>query len=171
MIIPHCSSSDIHGIHQSSFNISQGSLLPAEVGSRDYEPFALPQGFVTPMSTSSHLVTSSGPPMAIHLDTVVDTSVFSAEQIKRIYDLAQEGQRLGSKIAKDFTDLSCQALFHIAAQLTSYEKVAGRCLDCYTAYYAIMHAKGENVNEHEESIEYLCKKVGQAWLDTNSTLF
>ena len=44
--------------------------------------------------------------MMMHLDMVVAMSGFSAEQIKDIYDLAQEGQSLGSKIAKDFAKLS-----------------------------------------------------------------
>ena len=110
--------------------------------------------------------------MTMHLNTVVATSGFSTEQIKEIYDLVQEGQRLGSKIAKDFTNLSCQeALFHIVAQSTGYEKVASRHPDHYTAYYAIMYSEGDNDNEHEELIEDLHKKVCQAWLDTNSTLF
>ena len=169
---PRHRSSDLHGVHQSSFDISQGSLPPAEAGSGNYEPFTPPQGFATPTSTSSHLVTSSRPSITMHLDTVVAASGFSAKQIKGIYNLAQEGQRLGSKIAKDFANLSCQeALFCIAAQSTSYEKVASGHPDCYTVYYAIMHTEGENNTEHEEAIEYLCKKEGQAWLDTDSTLF
>ena len=71
----------------------------------------------------------------MHLDTTVAAAGFSVKQIKGIYNLAQEGQRLGSKIAKDFTDHSYQeALFHIVAQSTGYDKVSSGHLDHYTAY-------------------------------------
>ena len=170
MTIPCHPSSDVHGIHQSSFDVSQGSLPPADAGGGDFKPFAPPWGLAAPVSTSSHYVTSSGPPM--HLNTTVATSGFSAEQINEIYDLAQEGQRLGSKIAKDFAELSCQeALFCVAAQSSGYEKVACGHPDCYTTYCAIMHFEGDNNDECKKSIEDLCIKVGQAWLDTNSMLF
>lgn len=110
--------------------------------------------------------------MTMNLNMVVDTSGHSDEQIDDIYDLAQEGQRLGSEIGKDFTELSYQeALFCIMDQSTGYENVASRYPDCYTAYYATMHLKGNDNNEHEELISNIHKKAGQVWLDTNSSLF
>ena len=170
MTVPHHTSSDIHGVLQSSFNLSQGSLPPAEGGSRDFEPFAPLWGLVTPTSTSSHLVTSSWHPM--HLNTAIATSEFSAQQMREIYELAQEGQWLGAKFTKDFTELSSQeALFHIMVQVSSYENVADGHPDHYTTYYAIMCSEGDDDDECERSIKGLHKKASKAWLDTNSTLF
>ena len=116
-----------------------------------------PKGFTTPMSMSSQFVTNSGPPV---------------KQSKEIFLLAQEGQRLGMTIAQKFANLSSQeALFHIGTQSTSYEKVASRCPDHLTAYYTIMCSEDEKVKDLNEAVDYLHKKTGQVWLETNSTLF
>ena len=57
------------------------------------------------------------------------------------------------------------------AQSTGYEKVSSGCLNHLTAYYAIMHSKGEDVQDLDGAIDHLHKKAGEAWLETNSTLF
>ena len=99
----------------------------------------------------------------MHLNTVVATTGFSTKQINEIYDLTQEGQRLGSKIAKDLAKLSCQeTLFHVVAQSSGYEKVACRHPDCYTTYYTIICSDGDNNDEHKKLIKDLHKKAGQA---------
>ena len=97
--------------------------------------------------------------------------------MKEIYDLAQEGQRLGTNIAWNFALLLNQeVLICIGTQATRYEKIASGSLDCSAAYYSIMHAKGEGMSaEHTREldavVDRLCTKMGQVWLDTNSTLF
>ena len=52
----------------------------------------------------------------MHLNTVIVTLGFSAQQMREIYELAQEGQWLGAKFTKDFTELSSQ------------EALASKCL-------------------------------------------
>ena len=61
MTVPCHLWSDTHGSHQLSFNLSQGSLPPVKTVGSEWEAFAPPQGFATPVSSSSHLITSSGP--------------------------------------------------------------------------------------------------------------
>ena len=123
-VVPHHLSANPNAIHQ-SFDLSLGSLLPAKAGSGEYNIFALPKGFITPVNMSSQFVTSSRPPVTMNLDKVLATSCLSAMQSKEIFLLAQEGQRLGMMIAQKFTNLSTQeALFHIGAQSSGYEKVA-----------------------------------------------
>ena len=58
----------------------------------------------------------------------------------------------------------------MAAQSTGYEKVASGHPNHLTAYYAIMCSEGEQVKDLEV-VDHLCKKAGNVWLETNSTLF
>ena len=109
--------------------------------------------------------------MTMHLDTTVTTSGFSAKQIKEINYLAQEGQRPGSKIAKDFTDLSCQETLPHCIPVDWLQEDCQWHLDCYTTYYTIMCSEVDNDKEYEELIKDCYNKVGHAWLDTNSALF
>ena len=99
-------------------------------------------------------------------------SGLSAEQSKEIFLLAQEGKKLGTRIVQNFISLSSQeALFHMGVQSTGYEKVASGCPDHLTAYYAIMRSEDEKVKDLNEVVDHLCKKAGEAWLETNSMLF
>ena len=109
MTIPCHPSSDVHGIHQSSFDVSQGSLAPAEAGGGDFKPFTPPRGLAIPVSTSSHYVTSSRPTM--YLNTTVATSGFSAEQINEIYDLVQEGKGWDPRLPKTLLSSLARRLF------------------------------------------------------------
>ena len=59
----------------------------------------------------------------------------------------------------------------MGAQSTGYEKVVSGCPDCLTGYYTIMHSKDEKVKDLDEVVDHMCKKAGEAWLETNSTLF
>ena len=56
-------------------------------------------------------------------------------------------------------------------QATGYEMIASGCPDHITTYYAIMCSEEEKVKEFDEAIDHLCEKAGEAWLETNSTLF
>ena len=104
----------------------------------------------------------------MNLDMALATSCLSAKHLKEIFLLAQEGQRLAMNAGND----NCQeALFCIGAQSTGYEKIASGCLDHLTAYYPIMHSEDEKVEDLDKAVKYLCKKAGEAWLETNSALF
>ena len=86
--------------------------------------------------------------------------------------MAWEGKKLGMRIAQNFINLSSQeVLFCMGAQSTAYEKVASGCPNCLTAYYAIMHSEGEQVQDLDETVDHLHKKAGEAWLETNSMPF
>ena len=91
---------------------------------------------------------------------------YPAKQAEEIFLLTCEAKKLGRKIACEFINLSSQeVLFHMGAQATGYEKVASGCPDCVTAYYhAIMKIS-------DKAIDCLHERAGDAWLDTNSTLF
>ena len=79
---------------------------------------------------------------------------------------------LETKIAQNFISLSSQeVIFHMGAQYTGYEKVASGHPDHFTSYYSIMCSEGEEVKGFDEVIDHLCKQTGEAWLETNSTLF
>ena len=124
------------------------------------------------MCMSSQFVTSSGPPVTMQLDMAMVTSGLSAEQSKEIFLLAWEGKKLGMRIVQNFINLSSQeALFHMGAQSTGYEKVASGCPDHLIAYYVIMHSEDEKVKDLDEVVDHLPKKAGDAWLETNSMLF
>ena len=56
-------------------------------------------------------------------------------------------------------------------QSNGYEKVASGCPDHLTAYYALMRSEDENVKDLDVVVDHLCKKAGEAWLETKSMLF
>ena len=90
------------------------------------------------------------------LDTTIVMLGLSAKQLKEIFILAHEGKQLEMKIAQNFISLSSQqALFHMGAQSTGYEKVASGCPDHLRAYYTIMHSEGEEVKGLNEVIDHL----------------
>ena len=67
-----------------SFDMSRGSLPPADSGSCEIEMFVPPMGVVTPMSVNQ-FVTSSGPPMTMQLDAAIATAGLSKEQAEEIF--------------------------------------------------------------------------------------
>ena len=151
--------------------LSHGSLPPVDGGSCEIEMSVPPTGVVTPASVNQ-FVTSSGPPMTIQLDAAIATAGLSKEQAEEIFLLNHKAQKLERKIACKFINLSSQeALFHMGAQATGYEKIACGCPDCATAYYTMMCSKGGEAENLDEAFDCLCQQVGQAWLDTNSILF
>ena len=118
------------------------------------------------MSMSSQFVNSSGPLITMQLDMAMATLGLSAEQSKEIFLLAQEGKKLGTRIAQNFINLSSQVLFCMGAQSTGY-KVASGHPNHLTAYYVIMCSEGEQVKDLDEAVDHLCKKVGKhGWRPT-----
>ena len=125
-----------------SFNMSQGSLPPADCGSLDIEMFAPPTGVVTPTSVNQ-FVSSSGPPMTMQLDAALATAGLSKEQAEEIFLLTCEAQKLGRKLVRDFINLSSkEALFCMDVQATGYEKVASGCAYHVTAYLTMIRSEG-----------------------------
>ena len=150
-LLHHVSANPNAGIQ--SFDLSQGSLPPADSGSCEFKMFTLPRGVVTPVSVTQ-FITSSGPPATMQLDMAIAMAGLSTEQVEEIFLLTHEPKKLGRKIACDFINLSSQeVLFHMGAQATGYEKVASGCPDCVMAYYTIMHSKGEKVENLNEAVE------------------
>ena len=81
---------------------------------------------------------------------------------------------LGRKLTHNFILLSHkEALFCMGVQATVYEQAASGHPDHVTIYYSIIKSEGEGVSAKkiDEAIDCLQKEVGEAWLDTNSTLF
>ena len=154
-----------------SFNMSQGSLLPADSGSCEIEMFVPLIGVVTPMSVNQ-LVSSSVLPTTMQLDAATTMAGLSKEQAEEIFLLTCEAQKLGRKITHDFINLSSQEVhFLMGIQATGYEKVASGCPDCVTAYYTMIHSEGVEAEKLNEAFDHLCQEACQAWFDTNSILF
>ena len=65
-----------------------------EGGSGDFDFLVPPRGDTTPASTSSQFVTSSRPPVAMQLGTVIVALGLSAKQLTEIIILAHEGKKL-----------------------------------------------------------------------------
>ena len=154
-----------------SFNLSWGSLPPADNGSCEIEMFALLMGVVTPMSVNQFF-TSSGPPTTMQLDAAITMAGLFKEQVEEIFCLTCEAQKLGRKIAHDFINLPNQeALFCMGIQATGYEQVASGHPDRVTAYYMMIRSEGMEAEKLDEAFDGLCQEVGEAWLDTNFILF
>ena len=65
----------------------------------------------------------------------------------------------------EFAKLSNQeVLFRTQAQSTSYEMLASRCPDCFTAYYMILQSDEESTEVKDKAIEELHNRVSDAWL-------
>ena len=156
-----------------SFDMSRGSLPPADSGSCEIEMFMLPMGVVTPTSVNQ-FVTSSGPPMTMQLDAAIATGrVVQASGRGHLPSDSRVAQKLGRKLTRNFINLSSkEALFCMGAQATGYEKVASGCPDHVTAYYMMIHSKGVEVEETVTKHLTACtKRQAEEWLDTNSILF
>ena len=154
-----------------SFDLSLGSLSPADSGSCDLEMFTPPRGVVRPLSVTQ-FITSSGPPAMMQLDMAIVMAGLSMEQVEEIFLLTCEAKKLGRKIACNFINLSSQeVLFHMGVQATGYKKIASGHSDCVMAYHTIMCSKEQNVENLDEAVDNLHKKAGDTWLKMNLTLF
>ena len=72
-----------------SFDLSRGSLPPADSGSCEFEMFVHNlRGVVTPMS-ATQFITSSGPPVTMQLDMAIAMAGLSTEQVEEIFLLTQ----------------------------------------------------------------------------------
>ena len=80
-----------------SFDMSQGSLPPADCESLDIEMFMPLTGVVTPSSVNQ-FVSSSGPPTGLHLEAALTVTGLSKEQAKEIFLLTHEAQKLGRRL-------------------------------------------------------------------------
>ena len=121
-----------------SFDMSQGSLPPADCGSLDIEMFMPLTGVVTPSSVNQ-FVSSSGPPMGMQLEAALAMTGLSKEQAEEIFLLTHEAQKLGRRLVHDFIHLSNkEALFRMGIQVTGYEKATSGCPDHVTAYYMMI---------------------------------
>ena len=153
-----------------SFDMSWGSLPPADSGSCETEMFKLLTRVVTPTSVNQ-FVSSSGPPATMQFDAAIAMAGLSKEQVEDIFSLTHKAQKLGRKIAHDFINLSNQeALFCMGIQAIGCKKVASGHPDHVTTYYMMIQSEGVEAEKLDEAFDCLCKEAGEAWLDTNSIL-
>ena len=164
--------------HHSSSNDSRCSMTPFKTGM--YGSFSYLSGIgvchgsITPVTSiaRSQQVTSnrwqlSGlfsplPPQT--MDTL------SAEQAAEIYQLAAECQALGSKLAKQFQNLSrLEAVHHTAAQAAAHETINAGCMAHSTAFGVATATQTDG--ECESSLHRLHAEANQAWKDANEVIF
>ena len=162
----------------SSSNDSRHSMTPFEIGLYKHFTYpsckGMPCGSVTPTTSisRSQQVTSSGwqptgsfsPLPSQAMDTL------SAEQAAEIYQLAAECQALGSKLTKQFQNLSgLEALHHTAAQAAAHETINGGCI-AHSATFGVATATQTDL-ECESSLCRLHAEANQAWKDANEVIF
>ena len=94
----------------------------------------------------------------------------SAEQATEIYQLAAECQTLGSKLTKQFQNLSrFEAMNRAAAQAAVHETInAGHMI--HSATFGVA-TDTQTDQECESSLHRLCTKANQAWKDANKVIF
>ena len=145
-----------------------------------YRSFSYPSGTgvchgsITPVTSiaGSQQVTSSRwqptgsfsplPPQT--LDTL------STEQAAEICQLAAECQTLGSKLTKQFQNLSrLEAVHHVTAQAAAHETINAGCMAC-SATFGVGTAT-QTDEECESSMHRLRAKANQAWKDANEVIF
>ena len=126
------------------------------------------------LSSAHQPVPSSGQPTNAQLDPVIAMSGLTKMQTEGIFLLSHEIQTLRGRLAQDFIELSHQeALFHMEAQATRYEKATQGCPDHAAAYHSLIKSDGAGMSKEkwDEAIKCLRAEGGVAWLDTNSLLF
>ena len=88
----------------------------------------------------------------------------STEQATEIYQLAAECQALGSKLAKQFQNLSgLEAMHCTAAQAVAHETINTGCMACSTTFGIATATQTDE--EHKSSMGRLRAKANQAWKD------
>ena len=141
---PRRLSSDPISVHL-FFDQSHGLLPPVDPGGGN--SFAIPST-CTPIQTGVASVPGS---MTLPLESI-SVLKLSADHSKEIFNLACEGRHLKEWVAREFAKLSSQEIhFHTQAQATSYEKVASRCPDHFTAYYMILRSDGESMEARDKT--------------------
>ena len=157
LAVPCRLSSDPTSAHL-SFNQSQSSLPPLDLGEGDTHPIASVSAPI-PAGVPS----TAGP---ITLPSVSATALnLTADHTKQIFSLACEGRHLKERVAREFARLSCQeALFHTQAQSTGHESLASGRPGHFAMYYKILRSDWESSEAKEKAIEEIINKASEAWL-------
>ena len=94
----------------------------------------------------------------------------SAEQATEIYQHAAECQALGSKLAKQFQNLSrLEAVHRTAAQAAAHKTINAGCMAHSTAFGIATATQTDK--ECESSMHRLHTRANQAWKDANEVIF
>ena len=164
--------------HHSSSSDSRCSMTPFEMGMYGsfsyFSSTGVHHGSITPMTSiaGSQQVTSSrwqltrsfSPLLSQAMDTL------STEQATEIYQLAAECQALGSKLTKQFQNLSgLEAVHHATAQAAAHETINMGCMARSTAFGVATATQTDE--KDESSMHRLHAKANQAWKETNEVIF
>ena len=122
-------------------------------------------GSLTPMTSiaKSQQVTSSRWQLTGSISPLPSQAMdtLSAEQAAEIYQLAVECQALGSKLTKQFQNLSgLEAVHCTAAQAKAHETINMGCMACSAAFGITTATQTDE--EHESSMHRLCTEANQA---------
>ena len=138
--------------HPSGTGMCHGSITPVTSVARSQQ-----------VTSSRWQPTGSFSPL---LPQAMDT--LSTEQAAEIYQLAAECQALGSKLTKQFQNLSAlEAVHHAAAQAAAHETINAGCMACSTAFGIATATQ----NRQGTSMCRLHVEANQAWKDANEVIF
>ena len=154
---PRRLSSDLTSGHL-SFNQSQSSLPPLDLGEGDAHPIL-----------SVSIPIQAGIPSIAGPITLPSMSVsalnLTADHTKQIFSLACEGRHLKERVAREFARLSSEeVLFHTQAQSISHESLASGHPDHFATYYEILQSDQESSEAKEKAMQEIINKVSEAWL-------
>ena len=94
----------------------------------------------------------------------------STEQATEIYQLAAECKALGSKLTKQFQNISgLKAMHHTAAQAAAHKTINAGCMAHSTTFGVATATQTDQ--ECESSLCRLHTKANQAWKDANKVIF
>ena len=150
---------------QLSFNQSQCSLPPLELGEED--ACSLPS-MGMPIQAGAPSVAG---PIPLH-STSASTLNLTADHTKIIFNLACEGQHLKERVTREFVRLSSEeVLFRTQAQSTSHETLASGRPDQFSTYYQILRSDKEPSDAQDKVMEEIISTASEAWSQANASLF
>ena len=136
-----------------SFNRSQSSLPPLDLGEGDARPIL---SVSIPIQAGTPSI--AGP---VTLPSMLVSALnLTADHTKLIFNLACEGRHVKEQVAREFTRLSSEeVLFCTQAHSTGHESLASEHPDRFSMYYAILRSDRESSEAKDKAMEEILNKV------------